>query len=134
MPWEISDSAPGCDGFAVVKKDGGKVVGCHSTQSDAQNQLKALYANVENSVELADASGLIAWFNDGADGKIDWGEHGAFAACVAIAGDHMDDDQAKGFCAERHHDATGEWPGAKKELAARIQALEAAVISLFELG
>lgn len=60
------------------------------------------------------AESLISWFNDGAAGQIPWGEHGAFDACVNIASKHMDDDQAKGFCAEREHDATGHWPGEKK--------------------
>lgn len=43
---------------------------------------------------------LREWFNNGADGKINWGEPGSFAACVSVASEHMDEDQAKGFCAE----------------------------------
>lgn len=74
---------------------------------------------------------LREWFNNGADGKIDWGEPGSFASCVDLASEHMDEDQAKGFCAERHHDATGHWPGEKKaDLAARVAALELAVTTL----
>jgi hypothetical protein len=57
---------------------------------------------------------LREWFNEGADGQIDWGEHGAFDSCVAIASEHMDEEQAKGFCAERHNDAVGKYPGAKE--------------------
>lgn len=57
------------------------------------------------------ARNLIAWFNKGADGQIAWGAEGDFAECVRIAGGHMPEGKAKGFCANRHHDVTGEWPG-----------------------
>jgi HK97 family phage prohead protease len=57
---------------------------------------------------------LISWFNDGADGQINWGSPGDFDACVAVAEKHMDTDQAKGFCNERHQDAVGGPPGSEK--------------------
>lgn len=57
------------------------------------------------------ARNLIKWFNRGADGQIAWGTPGDFDECVRIAGGHMAPGKAKGFCANRHHDATGEWPG-----------------------
>ncbi len=57
---------------------------------------------------------LIAWFNAGAGGRIVWGKPGAFDSCVRIAGDHMTTEKAQGFCANRHHDATGKWPGEGK--------------------
>ncbi|MDB5910689.1 MAG: hypothetical protein JWP34_4803, partial [Massilia sp.] len=55
---------------------------------------------------------LQSWYTHG-DGaaRIGWGRHGDFDACVKIASEHMTAEQAKGFCAERHHDATGGWPG-----------------------
>lgn len=59
----------------------------------------------------AKAAKLIAWFNAGAGGRIQWGKPGDFAQCVLIAGKHMTPDQAKGFCALRHRDATGARPG-----------------------
>lgn len=71
-----------------------------------------------------DPQPLRDWFNEGADGQIQWGESGSFEACVRIAGDHMDEEQAKGFCAERHHDATGHWPGEKKAAMAAAAASE----------
>jgi hypothetical protein len=52
---------------------------------------------------------LIDWYNAGADGQINWGSPGDFEACVAIAGQHIDDPE--GFCQERHIDATGEPAG-----------------------
>ena len=33
------------------------------------------------------------WFNAGADGQIDWGTHGDFEQCVAIAGKYMADPE-----------------------------------------
>lgn len=64
-----------------------------------------------NPTGEARAAKLIAWFNADAGGKIKWGTPGDFDACVRIAGKHMRPDQAKGFCALRHKDATGAWPG-----------------------
>lgn len=43
--------------------------------------------------------------------QIRWGTGGDFERCVRIAGKHMDPKQAKGFCANLHKSATGEWPG-----------------------
>lgn len=45
MPWHISNKHKECSGYAVVKDDDGKVVGCHKTEADAKAQLAALYAS-----------------------------------------------------------------------------------------
>jgi hypothetical protein len=45
MPWHISNKKEGCNGYAVVKDDDGKIVGCHPTEKDAKDQLAALYAS-----------------------------------------------------------------------------------------
>jgi hypothetical protein len=66
---------------------------------------------------------LINWYNDGADGQIDWGSPGDFEQCVEIAGQHVSDPE--GFCAERHHDATGEWPGKGAHGGAAAEVLDA---------
>ena len=55
------------------------------------------------------AQGLIDWYNNGADGQINWGSEGDFDDCVAIAGKYLDNPQ--GFCQLRHIDATGEPTG-----------------------
>lgn len=47
MPWHLSNKAAGCSGWAVVKDDDGKVVGCHPTKDKALAQLAALNANVK---------------------------------------------------------------------------------------
>lgn len=54
-----------------------------------------------------DASNLIRWFNEGGGGAIAWGTPGDWAQCVAIASQHMDPEDAKGFCQNRHIEATG---------------------------
>ena len=45
MPWKISRGAAGCSGYAVVKEDSGKLVGCHPTESAAKAHMRALYAS-----------------------------------------------------------------------------------------
>lgn len=65
--------------------------------------------------------GKLYWDNRGTRrGKrsgLPWGQHGKggdFYQCVARLSKHMTSQQAKGYCAERHHDATGSWPGRRK--------------------
>jgi hypothetical protein len=56
---------------------------------------------------------LASWWERGAGAaKIRWSTPGDFDRCVrlAVSEAHMDPERAKGFCAERHHAATGMWP------------------------
>src|SRR5262245_5803786 len=130
MPWSIAERN---GEWCVVKKGETTPITCHATRAQAERHQAALYANepaaqgafsasapcdcggscsecVERVMQAAgDASHLIEWYNAGADGAIDWGSHGDFEACVAIAEGHVDDPQA--FCAARHMDATGEPAG-----------------------
>lgn len=62
----------------------------------------------DTAVKGGDAEPLIDWYNAGAGGAIPWGDDGDFDACVDVASEHMDEDQAHGFCQLRHMDATGE--------------------------
>lgn len=48
MPWKISRGAAGCSGYAVLKEDTGKLVGCHPTETAAKAHLRALYASESN--------------------------------------------------------------------------------------
>lgn len=76
--------------------------------------LQSLDAHVRKARVLAKAGNpeaLREWYSSGADGAINWGEHGDFDACVALASEHMDEDQARGFCQLRHQEATGESAG-----------------------
>ena len=43
MPYHIAHGIQGCSGYAVVKDDDGKIMGCHSTKSEANAQLAALH-------------------------------------------------------------------------------------------
>ena len=47
MPWYVAKSSkcPANKPWGVIKKDGGKVVGCHENKFSAGQQVKALYAN-----------------------------------------------------------------------------------------
>ena len=73
------------------------------------NTLKSLeiaeYGLHRYAKATGDAADLIQWYNDGADGAIDWGSEGDFDACVAVAGKYMDNPE--GFCQLRHIDAVG---------------------------
>jgi hypothetical protein len=53
--------------------------------------------------------------------RIRYGTPGQFDRCVAIASKHMTGEQAKGYCANRIKEATGEWPGAHRVAAAEPQ-------------
>lgn len=56
MPWHIAHDIEGCAGYAVVKDDTGKIVGCHETKDDAQKQLNVLYASEITSKFSCDGS------------------------------------------------------------------------------
>ena len=46
MPYHIGPKGSyGCKGYPVVKDADGKVIGCHTTETDAKKQLAALYIN-----------------------------------------------------------------------------------------
>jgi hypothetical protein len=54
------------------------------------------------------------YWRAGGKGKISWGAGGDFTACVAAVGKYMTSEQAKGYCAIRHREVTGMWPGDKR--------------------
>lgn len=62
------------------------------------------------------------WNNQGTKhGKrsgVAWGRHGKsgdFYTCVNRVSKHMTKAQAKGYCAKRHKEATGKWPGGRRK-------------------
>jgi hypothetical protein len=57
------------------------------------------------------------YWREGGRGQIDWGAGGDFTACVAAVSNYMDEDEAKGYCAIRHNEVTGMWPGDKRNRA-----------------
>jgi len=47
MPYKIekSDQCPMSKPWALIKKDDGKLIGCHKTEDSAKQQMAAVYAN-----------------------------------------------------------------------------------------
>jgi 2'-5' RNA ligase len=59
-----------------------------------------------------EAEQLRRYWTIGAGGaKIRWGTEGDFTRCVRYLSEHMTPENAKGYCANRHHEMTGMWPG-----------------------
>jgi len=84
---------------------------------------KAVAAEATKAIHKAgNPDALRDWYNDGAGGQIDWGSEGDFDACVDVASQYMDDDQARGFCNLRHQDAVGGPPGTEKAVGDQGQA------------
>jgi hypothetical protein len=52
------------------------------------------------------------WTHGAGAALIGYGTTGQFERCVVQLSKHMTTEQAKGYCAERIHEMTGEWPGA----------------------
>jgi nitrate reductase cytochrome c-type subunit len=42
MPYSVVNNHPDCEGYAVIKSDTNEVLGCHKTQSQAEDQLTAI--------------------------------------------------------------------------------------------
>jgi nitrate reductase cytochrome c-type subunit len=42
MPYSVVSNHPDCEGYAVVKTDNNEVMGCHKTQTQAEDQLTAI--------------------------------------------------------------------------------------------
>jgi hypothetical protein len=59
------------------------------------------------------------YWRGGGKGKISWGAGGDFTACAAAVGKYMTSEQAKGYCAIRHREVTGMWPGDKRNRPAK---------------
>jgi hypothetical protein len=46
--------------------------------------------------------------------KIRWGSSGDFTRCVMHLSKYLGPEDAKRYCAERHHEMNGFWPGDKR--------------------
>ena len=51
------------------------------------------------------------YWRAGGDGRVNWGAGGDFTSCVAAVSNYMTDEEAKGYCAIRHYEVNGFWPG-----------------------
>lgn len=62
LPWKVVKGHSSCNGgFAVVKKDSGAVVACHSSEDEAKDHVKALYANVPDARKSTEPAQLGYW-------------------------------------------------------------------------
>jgi hypothetical protein len=78
------------------------------------------YAYLADEMEKAgNPEALRDYWRGGGKGKISWGAGGDFTACVAAVGKYMSSEQAKGYCAIRHREVTGMWPGDKRNRASK---------------
>ncbi|MEU9925146.1 2'-5' RNA ligase family protein [Streptomyces griseoluteus] len=69
------------------------------------------------------AENLRHWYTHGEGAtRIGWGSPGDFDRCVAIAGEHMSPEDAKGYCNLRHHDAMGIYPATHAALEGKSAA------------
>ncbi|MBG0818767.1 2'-5' RNA ligase family protein [Planomonospora sp. ID82291] len=102
----ISEPAPGVD-VAALTASAARKLGMTSRRTAGGDTKDNSHGNARN---------LAAWYVRGEGAaRIGWNTEGAFGRCVALASEHMTLEQAKGYCAERHHEATGRWPGARHE-------------------
>jgi hypothetical protein len=75
------------------------------------------YLADEEMEKRGNPEALRDYWRGGGKGKISWGAGGDFTACVAAVGKYMSSEQAKGYCAIRHREVTGMWPGDKRNRA-----------------
>jgi HK97 family phage prohead protease len=80
LPWHLSDSAPGCSGWAVILDATGKVVGCHPTKAKAQAQLAALNIHAKGDASMVDTMQARATLDESA-----WDANAAMTACKTAA-------------------------------------------------
>lgn len=84
------------------------------TEGTEQQGETASATDLAEIVAQGNAEALRRYWTFGEGGRlIRWGTDGSFDRCVRRVNKYMTKRQAEGFCAERHHDATGEWPAEK---------------------
>jgi HK97 family phage portal protein len=72
----------------------------------AARQRGLIYADAKATERLREY-----WSHGEGAAKIRWGEPGDFDRCVKQIREETDMADPKGYCADRHHDALGVWPG-----------------------
>jgi HK97 family phage prohead protease len=95
MPYYISDTAEGCDGWATVKDDG-EVMGCHMTKQDAIDQGLAI-AQAEGSTFEGERSVRELPDNYRPATAEDVPEGRACGNCIFFNEDNLD-DEGRAFC------------------------------------
>ena len=95
MPYFISDTAEGCDGWATVKDDG-EVMGCHMTKDEAIDQALAI-AQAEGSTFEGERSTRDLPDNYRPATSPDVPEGRACGNCIFFNEDNLD-DEGRAFC------------------------------------
>ena len=87
MPYEITDEAEGCNGYAVIKSETGEIMGCHITKAEADDQLTALnIAEYGDEGRAADTYQPSDGMVEEAQRGLDWrSEYGRGGTAVGIA-------------------------------------------------
>ena len=93
MPYFISDTAEGCDGWATVKDDG-EVMGCHTTKQDAIDQGLAI-ALAEDSTFEGERRDLPENYRPATSDDVPEGR--ACGNCIFFNEDNLD-DEGRAFC------------------------------------
>jgi hypothetical protein len=103
---------------SAIDSDVLRMIESEITKLDTQHNRDAAFDAARRWIAKGgNPEGLRNWYNEGADGQIDWGSDGDFMQCVTVASEHMDEDDAKGFCNLRHQDAVGGAPGTEKTIS-----------------
>jgi hypothetical protein len=130
-PWRVAWDAWGGDpGRAWVRSMLGDVEKATDLDIDEEELLALMdeddlsdfgsYAYLADEMEKrGNPEALRDYWRGGGKGKISWGAGGDFTACVAAVGKYMTSEQAKGYCAIRHREVTGMWPGDKRNRASK---------------
>ena len=93
MPYFISDTAEGCDGWATVKDDG-EVMGCHATKDEAIDQALAI-AQAEGSTFEGERRDLPDNYRPATSEDVPEGR--ACGNCIFFNEDNLD-DEGRAFC------------------------------------
>lgn len=88
---------------------------CYLQLSPASSELSAAMTDEPDDFQSSMPAPLKRYWLEGEGaGKIGWGTPGSFDRCVKELRDDFPED-TEGLCANLYHEATGEWPGRKKE-------------------
>ena len=98
--------------FKIIPPERGQAL----NKAGRVHSMAAVMHELAKDGQAGNAEALAQWYEDGAEGQIDWGTPGDFDACVAIAGQYVDDPE--GYCNLRHQGATGGAPGTEGKKAA----------------
>jgi hypothetical protein len=142
-PWRVAWDAWGGDaGRAWVRSMLGDVEKATDTDVDEEELLSTMdaddlsdfgsYAYLSDKMEKrGNPEALRDYWREGGEGQISWGSGGDFTSCVFAVSRYMEEEQAKGYCAIRHYETTGMWPGDARNRAQK--SADGHTITLMEI-